>query len=500
MPGFVDAHVHVESSMLPPGEFARVAVTHGTIGSVSDPHEIANVLGVAGVEFMLDEAARTPFHFCFGAPSCVPATDFETAGARLGAEDVAQLLRRPDIGYLAEVMNYPGVIAGDRELLAKITHARCVGKPVDGHAPGLAGLGLARYAATGISTDHECTSLDEAREKLAAGMKILIREGSAARNFDALLPLLREDAGRCMLCSDDKHPDALVGGHLNLLAARAVEAGCDVFAVLRAACVNPVEHYGLRSGLLRVGDPADFLVVGNLKDFGVRQTWIGGELVAEDGECLLPAFESATPNRFSQRTLPARDFLCAPDGPSVRVIGVDDGQLITRSLVLPSECLRDTSADVLKLCVVNRYEEAQPAVAYVKGFGLRRGAIASTVAHDCHNIVALGCSDAEIARAVNALMDSRGGCVAVNGEQIEHLALPIAGLMSPEPAASVASSYGRLNAMARQMGSDLEAPFMTLSFLALLVIPALKLSDRGLFDGSAFEFVPVFDRGLESGA
>ena len=493
LPGFVDAHVHVESSMVPPVEFARAAVLHGTVAAVSDPHEIANVLGLGGVEFMLDEATRTPFEFCFGAPSCVPATGFETSGAILGAREVAMLLDRPDIGYLAEVMNFPGVIAGDPDLLAKIRHAIALGKPVDGHCPGLSGAELEAYAAAGITTDHECSRLEEALEKIDLEMKILIREGSAARNFETLAPLLLAHPEQCMFCSDDKHPDALLTGHINRLVARAVDMGFDLFAILRAASWNPVQHYRLKPPMLRVGDDATFLLVENLRDFAVRETWIAGALVARDGECLLPSHRSEQPNRFHSRTLAEEDFRLAPSGKNVRVIEVDDGQLITRAGLFPASSLSDPDSDVLKLCVVNRYHDAPPALAYARHIGLRRGALASTVAHDCHNIVAVGASDRDLCRAVNALMETRGGCVAVDGDRIEVLPLPIAGLMSPEPIADVAAGYARLTAMARSMGSGLEAPFMTLSFLALLVIPSLKLSDRGLFDGEAFRFVSVFD-------
>jgi len=492
MPGFVDAHVHVESSMVPPVEFARIASLHGTIAAVSDPHEIANVLGIGGVDFMLREAAETPFRFCFGAPSCVPATGFETSGAALGPVEVGELLQRPDIGYLAEVMNYPGVISGDADLAEKIRLAKHLGKPVDGHCPGLRGVDLATYVAAGISTDHECSTLDEAIEKLERGMKILIRQGSAARNFDALVPLLSEHSAMSMFCSDDKHPDALVAGHIDLLVARAVGAGCDLLSTLRVACVNPVLHYGLPCGLLRVGDPADFLVVEDLKSFSVRETWIAGQRVARDGESLLPRYPSRHPNQFCPRHVREEEFRIQQSGRMIRVIEVDDGEIVTRAGQVSMEALSDPEVDVLKLCVVNRYREARPAMAFVANIGLRRGAIASTVAHDCHNIVAVGRTDAEISRAVNALMESRGGCVVVDGDRIELLPLPIAGLMSSAPVQAVAESYARLTQAARGMGSSLEAPFMTLSFLALLVIPELKLSDRGLFDGRVFQFVPVF--------
>ncbi len=496
LPGLVDAHVHVESSMLPPPEFARLAVVHGTVATVSDPHEIANVLGAEGVRWMVDQGARVPFKFCFGAPSCVPATAFETAGARLDAAAVAELLDDPAIGYLAEVMNYPGVLHGDPELLAMIAAARQRGKPVDGHAPGLRGEEAARYAAAGITTDHECFTLDEALDKLAAGMHILIREGSAARNFDALASLIDSHPDRVMLCSDDKHPNDLVRGHLNALLARAVARGSDPVAAVRAATRNPVRHYGLPVGLLREGDPADFAAVADLRDFRVLGTWIDGAAVAAEGRGLLPRLETDTPNRFAARPVAAEAFRVARGGERIRAIRALDGQLVTEAEWVDAPAgdpvPADPGADLLKIAVVNRYADAPPAVAFVRGVGLRSGALASTVAHDSHNIVAVGADDASLARAVNALVAARGG-IAVADAQGEHvLPLPIAGLMATGDGHAVGARYEELDARAKALGSPLGAPFMTLSFLALLVIPALKLSDRGLFDGARFGFVETF--------
>ncbi len=496
LPGLVDAHVHVESSMLPPPEFARLAVVHGTVATVSDPHEIANVLGTEGVRWMVAQGARVPFKFCFGAPSCVPATAFETAGARLDAAAVAALLDDPAIGYLAEVMNYPGVLHGDPELLAMIAAARQRGKPVDGHAPGLRGEEAARYAAAGITTDHECFTLDEALDKLAAGMHILIREGSAARNFDALASLIDSHPDRVMLCSDDKHPNDLVRGHLNALLARAVARGSDPVAAVRAATRNPVRHYGLPVGLLREGDPADFAAVADLRDFRVLGTWIDGAAVAAEGRGLLPRLETDTPNRFAARPVAAEAFRVARGGERIRAIRALDGQLVTEAEWVDAPAgdpvPADPGADLLKIAVVNRYADAPPAVAFVRGVGLRSGALASTVAHDSHNIVAVGADDASLARAVNALVAARGG-IAVADAQGEHvLPLPIAGLMATGDGHAVGARYEELDARAKALGSPLGAPFMTLSFLALLVIPALKLSDRGLFDGARFGFVETF--------
>ena len=499
LPGFVDAHVHVESSLLVPTEFARLAVAHGTVATVSDPHEIGNVLGVAGVEYMLDNAQHSPFKFCFGAPSCVPATPFETAGAEITTADIARLFENPKIGYLAEVMNWPGVLHRDADVLAKIALAHAAGRPVDGHAPGLRAADAARYASAGISTDHECFTAAEARDKLAVGMKILIREGSAARNFDALIELLPEHYANLMFCSDDKHPDTLVLGHINQLVQRAVALGNDVFEVLHVACVNPVQHYRLPVGLLREGDPADFITVANLQDFEVLQTYLDGQLVAENGRSLLAAAPIAVVNNFHARPVAAADFqVPAPDSarPMLRVIECFDGQLITARVDLPARIenslvVPDAATDVLKLAVINRYQpHVAPALAFIRGFGLKHGALASSVGHDSHNITAVGCDDESLARAVNLVIAAKGGLAAVGPDgQAILLPLPVAGLMSDQAGPEVARAYAAVDALAKQLGSPLAAPFMTLSFMALLVIPSLKLSDKGLFDGQQFAFV-----------
>jgi adenine deaminase len=500
LPGFVDAHVHIESSMLVPSEFARAAVVHGTVATVSDPHEIANVLGVAGVEYMLANAARSPLKFYFGAPSCVPATTFETAGAAVSVAEVESLLDDPRIRYLSEMMNFPGVLAGDPACLAKIRAAQVRGKPVDGHAPGLRGEQAARYFAAGITTDHECISRAEALEKIAAGCKIAIREGSAARNFNALFSLLADHPAMTMLCSDDKHPDELLLGHINVLVRRAVELGVHGFDALRAACVNPVEHYGLDVGLLRVGDPADFIEVDSLTAFNVRRTWIDGRLVAEHGKSLIERVEPPVVNRFvASHVKPEQFAVRAQARRRLQVIEALDGQLITRRAALEATvvdglAVSDPARDVLKLVVVNRYRQAPPAIAFVKGFGLRSGAMASSVAHDSHNVIAVGVSEDDLAAAVNAVMDAGGGLAAVNHREGDHwvLPLPVAGLMATGECAEVGHAYQELDSAVKQWGSALRAPFMTLSFMALLVIPALKLSDQGLFDGDRFEFTPLF--------
>ena len=502
LPGFVDAHVHVESSLLVPTEFARLAVAHGTVATVSDPHEIGNVLGVAGVEFMLENAAHSPFKFCFGAPSCVPATPFETAGAEITVADIAKLFENPKIGYLAEMMNWPGVLHRDADVMAKIALAHAAGRPVDGHAPGLRADDAAHYASAGISTDHECFTAAEARDKLAVGMKILIREGSAARNFDALIELLPEHYANLMFCSDDKHPDTLILGHINQLVQRAVALGHDVFSVLRVACVNPVQHYHLPVGLLGEGDPADFIVVKDLVDFEVQQTYLDGVLVAENGQSRLPAAPIAVVNNFHAQPVQATDFaLPVPtQQATLRVIECFDGQLITARVDLPARienglAVSDTAHDVLKLAVINRYQpHVAPALAFIRGFGLQHGALASSVGHDSHNITAVGCDDVSLARAVNLVIEAKGGLAVVGADGRELLVpLPVAGLMSDQPGTEVAAAYAAVDKMSKELGSPLGAPFMTLSFMALLVIPSLKLSDKGLFDGQQFAFVDAVE-------
>jgi len=496
LPGFIDAHVHVESSMLVPAEFARLAVVHGTVGTVSDPHEIANVCGMAGVEFMIQNGNTVPFKFNFGAPSCVPATVFETAGAVLDPFDVEQLLQRDEIRYLTEVMNFPGVLNGDPDMLAKITAAKNAGKVIDGHAPGLRGDDARRYAEAGISTDHECFTAEEALDKLQCGMKILIREGSAAKNFDALIGLLDEHYTNMMFCSDDKHPDSLATGHMNELCVRAVNHNIDVFKVLQAACINPVEHYKLDVGLLQVGDPADFILVRDLKKFEVLQTYIGGQLVAEDGISYIKASPETVINNFNCTPKQPADlaYQMSSDQP-IPVIEAIDGQLITNKLLLKMQPVNgqlhsDVVNDILKIVVINRYHDAPVAKGFIKNFGFTEGAIASSVAHDSHNIVAVGVDDKSLCRAINLVIEAKGGVSCVNSKKEDVLPLPVAGLMSDRDGYQVAEAYTAIDTMAKSLGSKLSAPFMTLSFMALLVIPHLKLSDKGLFDGDEFRLAP----------
>jgi adenine deaminase len=498
IPGFIDSHVHIESSMLTPSEFAKMAVVHGTIGTVSDPHEIANVCGIEGVRFMIENGKKVPFYFCFGAPSCVPATSFETAGAKIDCADIEALLNMPEIGYLSEVMNFPGVLNEDPEVMAKIQSAKNVKKPIDGHAPGLIGELAKKYIDAGIQTDHECFTSEEASCKLGYGMKILIREGSAAKNFDALIDLLNTHEDEMMFCSDDMHPDSLEKGHINLLCARAVSKGIDVFKVLKAACINPAKHYGFQSGLLQVGDAADFIMIDSLTRFNVLETVIKGEVVAENGKSFIPSVATETINTFNANPTNTTDFEIPFHGQnSIPVIGALDGQLITEKLqmtpkVEDNKIVQDTQRDLLKISVINRYNHAPIASAFIAGFGIKDGAIASTVAHDSHNIVVVGSSDEWMCKAANAVIEKKGGISAVNENETKLLALPIAGLMSDGDGYEIAQAYSEMDQFAKvNLGSVLHAPFMTLSFMALLVIPQLKLSDKGLFDGKEFRLISI---------
>jgi adenine deaminase len=496
LPGFIDAHVHIESSMLVPSEFAKLAVVHGTVATVSDPHEIANVCGIEGVEFMIENGKTVPLKFNFGAPSCVPATVFETAGAELNSNDVEKLLQRHEIKYLSEMMNFPGVLNEDEEVMKKIGAAHRLLKPVDGHAPGLRGDLAKQYISAGITTDHECFTKEEALDKLQNGMKIIIREGSAAKNFEALIGLLHDYPNQMMFCSDDKHPDSLVLGHINQLCVRAVAKGINVYKVLRAACINPVLHYKLDVGLLKEGDPADFIVVKDLEKFEVVKTYINGELVADEGKSKIESGKIQVINNFSCSKKKVEDFAVkAGEENVINVIEALDGQLITNKILYEPEVIdgkleSDIEDDILKIVVVNRYRNAPIAKAFINNFKLSKGAIASSVAHDSHNIVAIGVDDESICKAVNLVIEKMGGVSAVSNKREMILALPVAGLMSNEDGYNVAASYTAIDDMVKkELGSTLTAPFMTLSFMALLVIPHLKLSDKGLFDGDKFELV-----------
>lgn len=494
IPGFIDSHIHIESSMLIPSEFARTAVTNGMVAVVADPHEIANVLGIEGVNFMINNGNKVPFKFYFGAPSCVPATHFETSGANINAADINELMKRDDIKFMGEVMDFPGVISGEKEIMAKIEAAKSYNKPIDGHAPGLTGDDLTKYVNAGISTDHESYTKEEGLEKIRLGMKILIREGSAAKDFDALSSLVEEYPDSCMFSSDDRHPNDLVEGHIDLLVKKALALGYDKMKVLRCACINPVKHYNLDVGLLQDGDNADFIEIDNFENLNILKTVINGLLVADQGWSLIPKVKTRFINNFKTKLKKEKDFAVEYTCGKINVIEAVDGLLITKRIQIEpkvenNHVVADVEHDILKIAVVNRYQEAKPAVAFIKNFGFKKGAIASSVAHDSHNIIAVGVSDEDITRAVNIVIKNKGGLSVVNGDVEMSLPLPIAGLMSDKGVFQVAEDYKKIEKEAKALGSNLTDPFMTLSFMGLLVIPDLKLSDKGLFDAKEFKFI-----------
>jgi adenine deaminase len=496
LPGFIDAHVHIESSMLVPSEFARLAVVHGTVATVSDPHEIANVLGLPGINFMLDNGEKVPFKFYFGAPSCVPATPFETSGAVLTSEDIRKLLSDDKIKYLSEMMNFPGVLNDSPDVIEKLQIAKEYNKPVDGHAPGLTGDNSKKYIDAGITTDHECLNLEEAVFKIENGMNILIREGSAAKDFENLYSLIDKFPNMCMFCSDDKHPDDLVNNHINDLVKRAISKKIDLFNVLQTACINPIKHYNLDVGMFQKGDAADFIVVDNLKEFNVLQTYVNGNLVSENGKTLIESVLVDNVNKFLAQMKNPAEFSIKSTGQKLRVIEAFDGSLITKEFhadekVENGNVVSDIENDILKIAVVNRYNNTAPALGFIKNFGLKKGAIASSVGHDSHNIIAVGTTDELLCKAVNAVIELKGGMVVVDYDSLDFLSLPVAGLMSDNDGYVAAKQYSNINKKAKALGSNLHAPFMTLSFMALLVIPNLKLSDKGLFDTNKFEFVDL---------
>lgn len=497
LPPFIDSHVHIESSMLPPSEFARQATLYGTVATVSDPHEIANVIGVNGILFMLDDGGKTDFKFYFGAPSCVPATSFETSGSKITVNEIDYLFKTRKTKYLSEIMNVPGVINNEPDVVAKLEVAKFYDAPIDGHSPGLRGKELIKYISAGISTDHETVSLDEAKEKIQKGMNILIREGSVAKNFDSLIPLLSEYPDMVMFCTDDLHPNDFKNGHINMLVKRALSLGYDLFSVLRAVSLNPIKHYGLDVGLLRVGDDADFILVEDLSNFNVIETYIRGKLVAKNGESLLPQSDIKAINHFNVEPINGEAYKIEPDGKQMQVIEAIDGKLITKKLITnaliqDNNVISNVEEDVLKLAVINRYTQSQPAIGFIKNFGLKSSAIATSVAHDSHNVIVVGTSDELIAKAVNLIIQNKGGIAFASENHYEVLPLPIAGLMSNSPLSEVSSKYEKLEQMAKNNGSKLNSPFMTLSFMSLLVIPSLKLSDRGLFDVEKFQFTSLF--------
>lgn len=498
MPGFVDSHIHIESSLLVPTEFARLAVTHGTIATVSDPHEIANVLGIEGVKYMVATGKLSPMKFYFGAPSCVPATSFETSGAILDSRAVDELLSMDDIKYLGEMMNYPGVIFNDNEVLAKINSAQRHNKPIDGHAPLLSGDDLVKYCKSGITTDHECSALQEAREKVALGMTILIREGSAAKNFDALIPIIEESPENVMFCSDDMHPHELINGHINSLVKKSISLGYNILDVLKSATLNPIKHYNLEVGLLQKNDPADFIIVDNLVDFNVLKTYIDGKLVAENNKSLIPENDVELINNFVAENVDIDDFKIYDEGKNVKIISVINGELLTEKTIgrpksVNDNLVSDVDNDILKIAVINRYEKKKIALGFIKNFGLKKGAIASSIAHDSHNIVVIGCSDEEMTNAANMIINTKGGLVAWSYDENICIPLPVAGLMTNIDGHKIAADYQELVTLSKEFGSTLNDPFMTMGFMSLLVIPKLKLSDKGLFDCEKFELTTLFE-------
>lgn len=498
LPGLIDAHIHIESSMLIPTEFARLASVHGTVATVSDPHEIANVLGIEGVKFMIKNGKKVPFKFYFGAPSCVPATPFESSGASLGIEEVDELLQMDEIKYLAEMMNFPGVLQGDKEVMAKLSSANKYNKPVDGHAPGLKGSDAKKYVQAGISTDHECFTTEEARDKIKDGMFVQIREGSAAKNFESLIELLGEHSDKIMLCSDDKHPNDLENGHINQLIKRALAKGFDLLTILRSCTLNPIKHYKLDVGMLQKGDDADFIVIDNPNDFNVLKTFVSGQLIAENGKTLIDSVEESAPNLFVATPLSLSDLQVDPKSGKLKIIEAIDGQLITRlalgkALVKQNNVISDVENDVLKVVVLNRYKPSKPAISFIRGFGFKKGAIASSVAHDSHNIIAVGTSDQELLDAINLIINETGGVSWIKDKDQMVLPLPVAGIMSNADGFETARMYADIDKKAKTLGGTLGAPFMTLSFMALLVIPEIKLSDKGLFDGNKFAFTELFN-------
>jgi len=511
MPGFIDSHVHIESSMMLPSEFARLAVEQGTIGIVTDPHEIANVLGEEGIDFMVRSSHQIKFNFCFGAPSCVPScgTDIETSGRMLDSKAIERLMARPDVGYLAEMMNYPGVLNGDPEVLAKIAAAHRNGKPVDGHAPGLAGEDRMHYAQAGISTDHECATLQEGRDCIKAGMKVIIREGSAARDYKNLIPLVAESPEMVMFCTDDCHPSELINGHINNIVRRALEDGYDLWNVLQAACVNPQRHYGLNWGLLQEGDPANFIVVSDINCLmRVMRTFIDGREVYNCNS-YLSAIQSQNksltnqmsildnyPNNFVAEPITKADIaLELKPGDTAHIIKAENGSLLTvhEQVEVSGNPIVDARYpwnEVQKIVVYNRYTPgAKPHVGLIRGFGLKEGAMAATVAHDCHNIVAVGTSDEYLEKAINRIIEMKGGQVAIHRTDMADIALPIAGLISPLGGHEVAYKSRVLRETIAAAGCLMAAPFITMAFMCLPVIPELKITDKGLFDSQTWKFI-----------
>jgi adenine deaminase len=496
LPGMIDSHIHIESSMVTPAAFAFEAVKHGTIAVVSDPHEIVNVCGMDGLNFMIKDAETVPVKFYFGAPSCVPATNFETNGSVLGKFLVKELLNRKDINYLSEMMNFPGVIYDDEEVLYKINAARSLGKPIDGHAPGLTGTDLRKYISAGISTDHECSTIEEALEKISLGMKILIREGSAAKSLDSLKFLFNSNPEQIMLCSDDLHPEMLMSGHINKLVAKLISEGFDIYNVIRSVSINPIKHYNISIGTLQKGDSADFIIVDSLDAMSVQETWIEGQKIYDRGKVLFTTDGREAINNFNCSKIESDDIVIVNKGGTLRIIEAIDGELLTKEILMPAGeshvIIPDINEDYLKIVVKDRYKDASPAIGLIKGFNLKHGAFASTVAHDSHNIICVGTNDTDIVAAMNAIVDLKGGLAVSSGKELNSLQLNVGGIMTSNSCMDTASKYDYLCRLVKGMGCTMSAPFMTLAFMALLVIPELKIGDKGLFDVKNFKPVNLF--------
>ena len=521
LPGFIDSHIHIESSMMTPAQFAKVAVRHGTTAVVCDPHEIANVHGIDGVEFMIENASTVPFNFYFAAPSCVPATSFETSGAVLDSDDIEYLLQKPEVVALAEMMNFPGVIGADEEVLEKLRIARKYNKPIDGHAPLVSGKELDKYIEQGIVTDHECSNFLEAIEKKQKGMKIMVRDGSSAKDMDALFDFSQrieffknqdsfgiiptEVLSRRLhspifdfIVSDDKNPRDLVNGHLNESVKKAVDLGVDLIKAIEMVTINPAAHYGLDGGSIVTGSKADFIIVDNLDDLNVLKTYISGECVFDGENVLFDVEDVEVIDSMNVDKKSPEDFNVYFDGDEceVNVIQCFDGELLTKKttarLITENGIVQpDIFEDILKIAVVERHGSNNVANAFIKGFGLKKGAIAASIAHDSHNIVAIGYSPKRMAEAVNKVIENKGGIAVVSEDFADSLSLPIAGLMSNQDGIAIAKKLRILQKMAFALGCELTAPFMTMAFMSLLVIPSIKLSDKGLFDGDSFEFIDV---------
>ncbi len=499
LPGFVDSHVHIESSMLIPSGFAHMAVQHGTVAVVTDPHEVANVAGEAGIRFMIDNAKSVPMKFFFGLPSCVPASPMEKSGAVITSVDVERMIQDEDFYFLAEMMNFPGVIFNDPEVVNKLISTKRVGKPIDGHAPGLEGVDLEKYVFAGITTDHECSTLQEAIKKIELGQKIQIREGSAAKNFENLSPLIKNHSDSIMFCTDDCHPDYLSEGHINKIVSRAIAKGYDLYDVLKVSCVNPVKHYNLPVGQLRVGDDADFIVTNDIKEFKITTTYIKGVKVFDKGEVLFPLKSVPEPEYTFRNDLPPEGLDIVAQTSKVNVIQAIDGELITKwsveniwvdsNMSLPS----NIEKDLLKIVLLDRYSDTPPAIAFIRGFGIKVGALGASIAHDSHHIIAIGCDDISIRSALEWLIDNKGGICYANKESVTGLRLPYFGLMTDMAGEMVKKEYIMLNNLLRSAGCTLHSPFMTASFMALTVIPELKINHNGLFDVIKFKSVPLFN-------